>query len=211
MIRAIAFDLNGTLSDDEGLYFEIFSELFEREGKPVSPERYWGELVGHVDEQIVRLWLGDDFPRIDELLAERIERFLAAAEGGRTVPPHAREAVQAAAAAVPVAVVSGAFRREVNAILDGAGLSALFATTVALDDVTHAKPHPEAYLLAAARLGLEPGEMLAFEDTAVGVEAAKAAGLQCVAVLGSMEPELLHGADSIAERLDATLIARLIA
>jgi beta-phosphoglucomutase-like phosphatase (HAD superfamily) len=208
--RAIAFDLNGTLSHDEELYYAIFAELFEREGRPVARAEYFDELVGNVDETLVRIWLGDDFPRVGELLAERMERFLALVGDGRTVPRHTREAVRAASDALPVAVVSGAFRAEVDGILRGAGLEPMLAAVVALEDVTRPKPDPEAYLLASERLGVAPAEMLAFEDTAVGIAAAKGAGMRCVAVLGSQAPNRLREADEIVERLDSELIARLI-
>lgn len=158
----------------------------------------------------MRLWLGDGYLRVGELLAERTKRFLALASDGRTVSDEAREAVQAACEAVPVAIVSGAFRVEIDAILEGAGLSALPRAVVALEDVTHPKPDPEAYLIAAERLGVAPEEMVAFEDTAVGIAAAKSAGLRCVAVLGSQLPDQLRQADEIAERLDAALILRLL-
>ncbi|MFN8187270.1 MAG: HAD family phosphatase [Gaiellales bacterium] len=210
-LRAIAFDLNGTLSHDEELYFEIFAELFEREGRPVTRREYFQELVGNADPALVRRWLGDDFARIDELLAERIERFLHLAADGRTVPAHTRDAVRKAAETLPVAVVSGAFRVEVDGILRGAGLATLLATVVALEDVTRPKPDPEAYLVAAGRLGVEPCRMLAFEDTAVGIAAAKTAGLRCIAVLGSQPAGLLAEADEVVERLDAALIERLVA
>jgi beta-phosphoglucomutase-like phosphatase (HAD superfamily) len=210
VVAAIAFDLNGTLSRDEELYYAIFAELFAREGKPVSEEEYFGRLVGHVDEQLVKLWLGEDFPRVEELLAERIERFLALVEDGRTVGPDARAAVRAASEAVPIAVVSGAFRREVDAILDGAELRPYLRSVVALEDVVHPKPDPEAYALAAARLGLPPSSVLAVEDTRVGIAAAKAAGMRCVAVRGSQAEAALAGADEIVERLDASTVERLL-
>ncbi len=139
-----------------------------------------------------------------------MERFLELAGDGGTVPQHTREAVRAASDALPAAVVSGASRAEVDSILRGAGLEPMLATVVALEDVTRPKPDPEAYLLAAERLGVPPAAMLAFEDTAVGIAAAKGAGLRCVAVLGSQAPDSLREADEIVERLDAELVARLI-
>lgn len=205
---AIAFDLNGTISQDEEIYFELFAELFAREGRPVSREEYFERLCGHVDTDVVRLWLGEGFPRVDDLLAERAQRFLDLARGGATVPEHARQAVRRAAGAVPAAVVSGAFRVEVDAILEGAGLTGHLQAVVALEDVEHPKPHPEAYLLASRLLGVDPSRMVAFEDSAVGIASAKEAGLRCIAVLGSMEPAMLDAADEIVERLDEAAVER---
>ena len=199
--RAICFDLNGTLSDDEGIYFEIFAELFAREGRPISREEYFTSLVGRTDEEAVRLWLGDTFARTSALLEERVARFLGRVGAGETVPDAARQAVRAAAKAGPVAVVSGAFRVEVDAILRGAGLREAVDVIVALEDAERPKPDPEPYVLATAQLGIAPADAVAFEDTAVGVAAAKAAGLRCVGVLGSQDAETL-GAGEVVERLD---------
>jgi beta-phosphoglucomutase-like phosphatase (HAD superfamily) len=105
-VRALLFDLNGTISHDEELHYELFAELFAREGKPVTREVYFSQLVGHVDPEVVRMWLGPDFPRAAELVAERVERFLERVRDGRTVAETARRAVRAAAAAAPVAIVS---------------------------------------------------------------------------------------------------------
>jgi HAD superfamily hydrolase (TIGR01509 family) len=209
-VRAILFDLNGTISHDEELYYELFAELFAREGKPVTREAYFSQLVGHVDDEVVRLWLGHDFPRVPELVAERIERFLERVRDGRTVPEAARRAVHAAAAAVPVAIVSSAFRVEVDAILSGSRLDAVATAVVAFEDAGRAKPDPAPYATALRALGVDAANAVALEDTAVGISAAKAAGLRCVAVLGSQAREHLAAADAIADTLDEGLVARLL-
>jgi HAD superfamily hydrolase (TIGR01509 family) len=209
--HAVAFDLNGTLSDDEGLYFEIFEVLFAREGRPITRQEYFEQLVGNTDEAAIRLWLGDGYPNVERLLEERLELFLERSGDGRTVSAPVREAVAAAARLVPVAVVTGAFRLEAEHILRGAGLADHVVTVVALDDVSRSKPDPEPYLLAASRLGVAPAEVLAFEDTAVGVRSAKAAGLGCIGVLGTQDEAALHEADDVVDRLDLAVIQRLLA
>lgn len=74
-----------------------------------------------------------------------------------------------------------------------------------------AKPDPEAYLLALERLGgVSAADVLVFEDTPVGVEAARAAGMRCVAVLGTVPRERLAEADEVIEVLDAATVRRLV-
>jgi HAD superfamily hydrolase (TIGR01509 family) len=160
--------------------------------------------------ECVRRWLGDDFPRLDELIAERGRLFIESVRDGRTVPEDARRAVRAAAAAVPVAVVTGAFRIEAEAVLRGAELLELVSALVAVEDTERPKPDPQPYLLALERLGAQPGEAVAFEDTAVGVASAKAAGLRCIAVLGSQPAEKLAAADEMVPVFDAAAVARFI-
>jgi HAD superfamily hydrolase (TIGR01509 family) len=209
-LRAIAFDFNGTLSNDEGVYCEIFGELFAAAGRPLTREAYFRELVGLPDAEIVRRWLGEEFPEPDRLVAERIRLYRERTARGESVPEPARAAVRAAAARVPVAIVSGDFREEIEHVLAGAGLVRDVSVLVALEDVTRPKPDPEPYLLALEHLGLEPRDVVAIEDTDVGIASARAAGLPCVAVLGTLPPDRLAAADEIAPRLDAALVERLL-
>jgi HAD superfamily hydrolase (TIGR01509 family) len=79
-------------------------------------------------------------------------------------------------------VVTTASGASVRALLDFHGMEALFDVVVTGDDVTHRKPDPEAYLVAMSRLGLVPGECIAFEDSDVGVQSAHAAGVAVIRV-----------------------------
>jgi HAD superfamily hydrolase (TIGR01509 family) len=176
----------------------------------VTHEVYFEQLVGHVDEDLVRLWLGDGHPRARHLIQERVERFLELVADGRTVSADARRAVHAAAQIVPVAVVSGAVRVEVEAILAGAGLRDAVTAVIAFEDVERSKPYPDPYLAALSLLGLDAADAVAVEDTAVGIASAKAAGLRCVAVLGSQAASALAGADELVPRLDEALVDRLL-
>ena len=97
-MRALAFDFNGTLSDDEPVLARVYHEL----DPAITPERYFAELAGHTDEEI----LGPD----PALIAERIRRYNELVADGSTVSPETRDAIRAAAARVPVAVVSSAFQ-----------------------------------------------------------------------------------------------------
>jgi HAD superfamily hydrolase (TIGR01509 family) len=146
------------------------------------------------------------------LVEERIERYLALAEDGETVSRAVREAVAYAAGRVRVAVVSGAFRREIEPVLAGAELDRHVAVIVAADDVGRGKPDPEGYLRALALLdgGLLPLEVVAFEDTEAGVASAKAAGLRCVAIVGTHPAERLRKADELVEAINAGLVRRLL-
>jgi beta-phosphoglucomutase len=211
--RAVTFDFNGTLSHDEPILCEIFCELFAEEGRPLSAQEYFDELAGLSDPEIVWAWLGRDHPRAGRVIEERVSRYRAAVADGSTVPDSVREAVRYTATVVPVAVVTGAARREVEPVLAAAGLAGSIAAIVSSDDVEEGKPHPEAYLRAVELLGgdLSPGEVVAFEDTEAGVASAKAAGLRCLAVLGTLAPERLAAADEMVPAIDLALMRRLLA
>jgi beta-phosphoglucomutase len=206
--RAVLFDFNGTLSDDEPIVCAIFQELFADRGRPLSTETYFSELAGTSDPEIVRVWLGAEDPA---LVAEKVERYRARVEDGSTVYEPARDAVRAAAAEAAVAVVSGATRAEIAPALTAAGLDEVISATVTVDDVSRGKPDPEGYLIALGLLGANADGSVAFEDSEPGIEAALAAGLQCVAVLGTLPRERLARADGIVERLDAKAVREALA
>jgi beta-phosphoglucomutase len=211
-VRAVAFDFNGTLSDDERILYAVYREMFARHGRPLAEADYFGALAGLSEETIIRTWLGVDGDELAVLVEERVDRYLALAGGGETVPQSVRDAVECAAALVPVAVVSGAFRREIDAVLAGAGLDRVVSVVVAADDVAHGKPDPAGYLLALDLMGagLRADEVAAIEDTEAGVAAARNAGLRTIAVLGTHAPERLRDADEIVDTVDVDLVRRLI-
>ena len=207
MPAAVAFDFNGTLSDDEPLLARVYAELFGELGRPLSEREYFEQLAGHTDEEMLRLWLGRSDPA---LIEERVDRYCALAADGRTVAAETREAVAFAAGLVPVAIVSAALRREIDAVVDGARLRPQLALIVSQDDVSHGKPDPECYLLAAERLAVPPEELLVFEDTDVGVTAAKAAGCRVAALTRTVGAERLRHADELVERIDVPTLERLL-
>jgi beta-phosphoglucomutase len=211
MIRAVVFDFNGTLSDDEPILCEIFVELFAEHGKPLSAQEYFDYLAGHSDEEIVRRWLGRDHPDVPLIVAERISRYRAAVADGHSIHEPVREAVRYAADRVPVALVTGAARTEVEPVLEASGLAHCFRAVVSADDVVHGKPHPEGYVRALAALdGVDADDVLAIEDTEAGVASAKAAGLRCFAKRGTLEPHRLAEADELVDTIDVELMQRVL-
>jgi beta-phosphoglucomutase len=209
--RVIVFDFNGTLSHDEPILCEIFIELFAEHGKPLSAQEYFDVLAGLSDPEIVRTWLGHDHPDVDEVIEERIRRYRAAVADGSSAPPELREAVRFAAERVPLAIVSGAARPEIEPVVEAAGLTRLFRAIVPAEDVEEGKPAPDGYVRARELIGedIRAEDFLVFEDTEAGIASAKAAGMRCFAVLGTLSPERLSQADEIVERIDLPLMQRL--
>ena len=208
MTRAIVFDFNGTLSDDEPILCEIFIELFREHGRPLSAQEYFDELAGLSDPEIVRTWLGRDHPDVEAVIAERVARYRATVADGSSVHEHVRAAVCYAAERVPLAICSGAARAEIEPVVEASGLAALFRGIVSSDDVVEGKPHPEGYLKALAELlgGIDARDVLAFEDTEAGVASAKAAGMRVFAKQGTLDPHRLRAADELIDRIDVDVM-----
>jgi HAD superfamily hydrolase (TIGR01509 family) len=207
--RALLFDFNGTLSDDEPILCEIFGELFAELDRPLTAETYFERLAGLADPEIARTWLGADHPAVERVVAAKIARYRIRVADGSSVPDHVREAVREAAAAVTVGVVSGSARAEIEPVLAASGLNEFVETIVSIDDVDRGKPDPAGYLRALEALEIAAKDAIALEDTDVGIDAARAAGLRCIAVLGTLPSYRLARADEIVPRLDAALVRRL--
>jgi beta-phosphoglucomutase len=212
--RAVTFDFNGTLSDDEEILYTVYAGLFAEHGRPLGREEYYSRLAGLSEHEIVRAWLGDR-DDLDAIVGERISRYRAAVTDGATVSESMRAAVRFAAAHVPLAVVSGATRAEIEPVVAAAGLAGCFRTIVDDSDVARGKPHPESYELAVQRLaghapGLAAKEVVAFEDTEAGIASARGAGLRCLAVRGTLPDARLAGADGIVDSIDLDLVRSLV-
>lgn len=210
--RALVFDFNGTLSDDEPVLFGIFRELFAKHGHPLTEQVYYDRFAGLSDPEIVRTWLGDHHPAVADVIEERTARYRELVADGSSVGADTRAAVRYAADRVPVALVSGAARAEIDPVLEAAGLAACFTVVVSSDNVDRGKPDPEGYERALALLDsdLRAHDVLVLEDTEAGIAAAKAAGMRCLAVLGTLAPERLREADEIVPRIDVRLVQRLL-
>jgi HAD superfamily hydrolase (TIGR01509 family) len=211
--RAVIFDFNGTISDDEPLLAELFEQIFGEVGIAVGRDLYFEEFAGYSDAEIcerilARFGRSDDDGLTERLVARRTELYLERQKEQPTVTSEATDFVRRVAERVPVAVASGAARREIEAVLTAAGLRSLFDVLVCLEDVAEGKPHPAGYLLALDQLQRSVGEridaadVLVFEDSEQGLRAALAAGMRCIVVSGTAPAGRLVGAAAIVDRLD---------
>ncbi|HLH66210.1 MAG TPA: HAD family phosphatase [Solirubrobacteraceae bacterium] len=210
--RAVAFDFNGTLCDDEALLASIFAELLRERGIPLTLERYYAELAGLSDHEIAVRALQLRGARADpaavaDVVQRRSSLYRSRAAATSPLRPGAAQLVRALARRVPVAVVSGASRADVESVLDAAGLLELMAVTVCAEDVQAGKPDPEGYRRALEALGVrEPRTVVAIEDSIPGITAARRAGLRVLALRGTVpEAELANLADGILDDLDPSV------
>ncbi|MDX6535279.1 MAG: beta-phosphoglucomutase [Gaiellales bacterium] len=211
--RAVIFDFNGTISDDEPLLAELFEQIFGEVGIPVGRDLYFEEFAGYSDEEIcervlARFGRRDEDGLTERLVERRTELYLERQRERPTVSPQAAEFVRRVAERVPVAVASGAARREIEAVLGAAGIRDVFDVLVCMEDVTAGKPDPAGYLLALEHLQresdepIEAADVLVFEDSEQGLHAALAAGMRCIVVAGTAPAERMVGAAAVVDRLD---------
>lgn len=183
-IRAALFDLDGTLFDSEVLTDRAIAEELLARGVPgarLPPAETQGRTWHDIADA-----LRDRHPDAGADLAPALEaRWIALAGDGVPPIPGAGEALAEAGRVLGVAVVSSSPRRVIDAFLARLPAGATATVRVGAGDVPRAKPHPDGFLAAAARLGVSPGDCVVFEDSGAGLEAARAAGMAAVAVLHS--------------------------
>ena len=186
-IRAVLFDLDGTLVDSERESAEGMARALEKDLGLVISQAARDYVVGHswneIDE-FLRKELGE---RLTWSMEELIRRSAAhredvIAEQGLTILPGAKEAIRRFGARWPKAIVTGSSRTEAMQSLRALGAVDDFPVVVAAEDYEHGKPSPEGYLLAARRLGVAAGECLVLEDSRAGIAAGRAAGALVIAI-----------------------------
>jgi HAD superfamily hydrolase (TIGR01509 family) len=203
MHRGILFDFNGVIIDDEPQHCQALVATLAEYDIPLDRETYYRDYLGFDDRECFRFTFARHGKPADQRsLAEAIERkaihYAGAIRHSMTLVPGALEFVRAAAGeGLVLAVVSGALRREVQLVLETAGVRDHFSVLVAAEDVSACKPDPQGYTRAREALGLRPTQCVVLEDSLPGLAAARAAGLRCAALTTSHPAGALAAADAV--------------
>ncbi|MGW3949878.1 HAD family hydrolase [Streptomyces sp. NPDC004752] len=182
-LQAVLLDMDGTLVDTEGFWWEVEVEVFAGLGHTLD-ESWRHVVVGGPMTRSAGFLIeatGADIPLaelsvlLNEGFEDRIGRALP------LMPGAARLLAELYEQEIPTALVSASHRRIIDRVLVSLGTQH-FGLSIAGDEVSRTKPHPDPYLLAAAGLDVDPARCAVVEDTATGVAAAEAAGCRVVAV-----------------------------
>jgi HAD superfamily hydrolase (TIGR01509 family) len=204
--RGVVFDMDGLLLDTETLWHAAEVELFRRHGGDFTWDdkmavigtsfdttaHYFSDRLGTTPEEgpaLVREMIGIMHARLREDVEGR---------------PGAMELVARLRGRIPLGLASNSPRMLVDTALATARLTDVFDAIVTADDVEHPKPAPDIYRIACERLGVQPTEALALEDSPSGITAAKAAGLACIAVPQFAETDV-SAADRVIDSLEELL------
>ncbi len=203
MHRGVLFDFNGVIIDDEPQHCEALVAALAEYDIRLDRETYYQDYLGFDDQECFRFTFAQHGKPTDRRsLAEAIERkaihYAGAIRRSMTLVPGALDFVRAAAGeGLALAVVSGALRREVELVLETAGVRSHFSVLVAAEDVSACKPDPQGYTQAREALGLSPAQCVVLEDSLPGLAAARAAGLRCAALTTSHPADALAAADAV--------------
>lgn len=213
MIRALLWDNDGVLVDTEPLYFRATRELLAELGIELTREHFADlslrqgrscfDLAAH-------LGLADG--ELDALRRRRNARYAALLGSGVEPMPGVLDCLRRLHGSRPMAIVTSSKPDHFALAHARTGLASFFEFVLTNADYTHTKPHPEPYLTAAGRLGVDPASCLVIEDTERGLQAARAAGMRCVVVPGDLGATGdFRGADAVlaSVREVPAVVARL--
>jgi beta-phosphoglucomutase len=207
--RGVIFDFDGVLIDSEPLHVRAFQEVLAAYGRTLTEEEYYASYIVYSDREVLeRLLPGGEV--LEAALAAKERRYLELMEGG---VPAFRDglALLSRTDGWRVGLATGSLRPEVERVLRSLGIRERFGAVVTREDCRNGKPDPEPFLLAARGLGLAPCLCVVIEDTPGGVQAAKAAGMVCVAVTHSCPRDSLRGADLVVDDLATVQLAAVLA
>ncbi|MFJ2605034.1 HAD family hydrolase [Streptomyces sp. NPDC091279] len=212
-LQAVLLDMDGTLVDTEGFWWDVEVDVFARLGHTLDDS--WrhvvvgGPMTRSAGFLIEATGADITLPDLSVLLNDGFEARIATALP--LMPGAARLLAELSEYEIPTALVSASHRRIIDRVIASLG-PRHFRLTVAGDEVPRTKPHPDPYLAAAAGLGVNPARCAVIEDTATGVAAAEAAGCHVVAVpsLAPIAPAARRTVVSSLEEVDLTFLRGLI-
>lgn len=185
-MKAICFDFDGTLVDSEPLHYASWKEELQLFGCEFPLQMYLEECSGvstvKVAQKLIELY---QLPISAEQLAQqKTSRFVARLEHELPMPQAGAEALLKSVSDMPlkITLVTGSYRIEIERILAGLGWNHYFEYIVTRDEVTHAKPHPEPYLLALQAIDVKAKDAWALEDSKTGIQSAWHAGVHVCAI-----------------------------
>jgi HAD superfamily hydrolase (TIGR01509 family) len=220
-LAAVIFDFDGVIADTEPLHFAGFRRTLAEVGIILDESDYYANYLGYDDRGCFIAALEahgqpSDPIVIARLMERKARAYLDSIREDLIVFPGVREFVQEAAASHPLAIASGALRREIELILEQAGLRKQFSHITSAEDVTRGKPDPQPFLHALQGLNrlhrgqeISPGACLVIEDSIPGIRAGKAAGMKVLAVANTHTVQDLHEAHAVAHSLGQVRLSEL--
>jgi len=190
-IRAVLWDMDGTLVDSADYHWQAWRDTMAREGHPITHDQFLATF-GQRNDSILRQWLGA------QVTSELIERVGDAKEalyrqrvrqqGIEPLPGVSQWVSRLHQQGWRQAIASAAPRKNVKTILEALHTADCFEAIVSAEDVHRGKPDPEVFLVAAAKLDVPPSHCIVVEDALHGIEAARAAGMKSIGVTRNGKP-----------------------
>ncbi len=200
--RAVIFDLDGTLLDNNAFHLESWKQYLRQINREMSDEEYNEKINGRTNRDVVKYLYGENLSE-DEIWKYTMEKEALYRE---LYKPHIAPVAglmdllkKLDKLQVPMAIATSGVQVNIDFMFEHVPIKKFFRKVVDSSYITRGKPDPEIFLKAAEFLQTPPSECLVFEDAVVGVKAAKAAGMKVVAVLTTHSSDELSGSDLIVQ------------
>jgi len=183
VFRGVVFDFDGVLVDSHPVHTRAWKKFLDSVGRTVSEEQLQFVLDGRKRDDILRHFMGElEADQIFEYGQQKERFFLEEAALVQTIDGLLSFLEDLEDEQLALAVASSGSRSRVHFLLERLDLKKFFQAVVTGDEVEQGKPHPAVFLKAAQHLAVDPSELMAFEDAASGVKAARSAGMMCVGI-----------------------------
>jgi HAD superfamily hydrolase (TIGR01509 family) len=210
-IKGIIFDVDGVIFDSEKLHAEAWKRVLEKRNILLIDDK---SGVGRSDKEFLKeLQSKGAIPKnlnIKEIQDEKLTVLIELADKGVQLFPGIKELLSCLKNNYLLCVASNSDSRFILKILKNTNLIPYFKYIFTINDVSKPKPAPDIYLLSTEKMRLKPEECVVIEDSPVGIEAAKRAGMKCIAVVHTLPREKLKKADLILEQISVEKILQFI-
>jgi len=198
---AFIFDMDGVLTDNMRLHANSWIELFRDFGmEGMDADRYLKETAGMKGLDVLRYFLGQSISAEEAERLTEFKDFLYRVTSRNKITPLTGLQPfleQAQQQAIPMGIGTGASPKNIDYVLELLELEQTFQALVDPSQVSNGKPHPDIFLRVASLLGAEPQHCIVFEDALPGIEAARRAGMQCVAITTTNNADEFRHFDNI--------------
>ncbi len=211
---AAIFDMDGVLIDSNPFHLQKWADFLRLHQITFNEAELPNRILGQRNDTLIRHFFGPEVtPEESRRLSEEVEAMFREAfrPHAKPLPGLDRLIREMHAAGIPMAVASSAICKNIEFALEALGYRKYFRPIVSGDEVQRPKPDPEIYLKAAAKLGVEPADSVAFEDSFPGIEAVVRAGMKCVAIGSTFPMEELRAtrAHLVVKGFETLSLARL--
>ena len=209
--EAVIWDMDGVIADTAPYHCKAWRDVFHKRGVKFTEEdfkRYFGQRNDTIIHNNIGRCISPG--EVDTIAAEKEENYRQRVAQNIKPLPGAIELIRSLSERrVKMAIASSAPMGNIQLIIRGLGINNCFQAIVWGREVTEGKPSPQGFLLAAKKLGVEPQNCIVIEDAIAGVDAAKSAGMKCVAVTNTHPKASLKEADLIVDTLEAVSLSDL--
>ena len=212
MIKAVIFDMDGTIADSEKIAQKVTREFFEKRGIILTREEE-KIMFGLNWKDLVKKVLGSRGYDYKQNMKNTLkERYVRTMKKEVEALPDVYDLLGEVSKNFKVGLATNSRHREVDIIFDKLGFHEYFHLKLARDHVKKGKPDPEIYLKAADMFGVSPSECVVFEDSIIGLRAARAAEMKCIAIVSTYTREELEPeADLVIERYKDIDLQKILA